>query len=581
MGGGGIAAAVAGGYRGRGGGGPSASHASGGRFDGRGGGGGGAFGGMDSGAGAHRASARGQESRGSFGGRPEAAGSQSRGGAPAGGGGGGAHAASRGGGGGARAAVAAAAAGGAAVAAVAAAAAADEGDSMKRMQIQRLTGVLLGCILYAAALPALLRPGAQRTFDSPEAAAKALVAAAAADDEAALVDIFGAKYRDVVVHADKAQDRENRARFAQAAEQYQLLRAEKDGRVTLLVGPDAWPLPIPLVQTAGAWRFDTAAGAEEIDQSPHRRERARGDRGAQRSTAMRSASTLSKPRDKHERAPVRAAPRAAHPARKTACTWDADASKGEELSPLGPLISDAAARKGGEPYHGYYYKILKGQGPAAPGGRYSYVINGRMVAGYALIAYPAAIPRSPASRLSSSITTATSTRKTSGRRPHRSRQSISDYNPDKTWSAGCGLTMRFARVVVLCIAGLGAAPIHAGEALNAIKSRGVLRCGVSEGIAGFSAKDASGRWVGMDADFCRAVAAAALGNAEKVEFVPLTASARFPALQGGRIDLLVRQTTWTLGREIGSEGAVRGHPALRRAGVHGAEEECAQDASRR
>jgi general L-amino acid transport system substrate-binding protein len=92
---------------------------------------------------------------------------------------------------------------------------------------------------------------------------------------------------------------------------------------------------------------------------------------------------------------------------------------------------------------------------------------------------------------------------------------------------------------------------RAGEVLNAVKSRGVLRCGVSEGIAGFSAKDASGRWVGMDADFCRAVAAAALGNAEKVRFVPLTASERFPALQVGAIDLLVRQTTWTLAREIG------------------------------
>ena len=73
--------------------------------------------------------------------------------------------------------------------------------------------------------------------------------------------------------------------------------------------------------------------------------------------------------------------------------------------------------------------------------------------------------------------------------------------------AGCGLTLRFARAVALCLAGLGAASIHAGDVLNAVKSRGTLRCGVSEGIAGFSVKDKSGRWVGMDADFCRAVAA--------------------------------------------------------------------------
>lgn len=89
----------------------------------------------------------------------------------------------------------------------------------------------------------------------------------------------------------------------------------------------------------------------------------------------------------------------------------------------------------------------------------------------------------------------------------------------------------------------------AGDTLALVKSRGTLRCGVSEGIAGFSARDASGRWTGLDADFCRAVAAAALGNAKKVTFLPLSAAARFPALMSGDIDLLVRNTTWTLGRE--------------------------------
>ncbi|SAK56663.1 extracellular solute-binding protein [Caballeronia hypogeia] len=87
------------------------------------------------------------------------------------------------------------------------------------------------------------------------------------------------------------------------------------------------------------------------------------------------------------------------------------------------------------------------------------------------------------------------------------------------------------------------------ETLAHVKARGVLRCGVSEGIAGFSQQDASGRWSGIDADFCRAVAAATLGDPEKVAFVPLRASARFPALRTGRIDLLARNTTWTLLRE--------------------------------
>ncbi|MDE3735680.1 amino acid ABC transporter substrate-binding protein [Metapseudomonas resinovorans] len=108
------------------------------------------------------------------------------------------------------------------------------------------------------------------------------------------------------------------------------------------------------------------------------------------------------------------------------------------------------------------------------------------------------------------------------------------------------LTRLLAALVLLAVQGL--APL-AGETLASIHNRGQLRCGVSEGIAGFSARDATGRWVGLEADFCRAVAAAVLGNGEQVEFVPLKASTRFPALQARRIDLLARNTTWTLTRE--------------------------------
>ena len=94
-----------------------------------------------------------------------------------------------------------------------------------------------------------------------------------------------------------------------------------------------------------------------------------------------------------------------------------------------------------------------------------------------------------------------------------------------------------------------ALPADAGETLALVQSRGVVRCGVSDGILGFSAKDTSGRWSGLDADFCRAVAAAVLGDAEKATFVSLKSSTRFPALQARTIDLLVRNTSWTLTRE--------------------------------
>jgi general L-amino acid transport system substrate-binding protein len=93
----------------------------------------------------------------------------------------------------------------------------------------------------------------------------------------------------------------------------------------------------------------------------------------------------------------------------------------------------------------------------------------------------------------------------------------------------------------------------AGDTLNRIKSRGDLRCGVSEGIQGFSIKEPDGRWTGMDVDFCRVLSAAVLGNAEKVKFLPLKTSERFPSLRSGEIDVLVRNTTWTLEREATME----------------------------
>jgi general L-amino acid transport system substrate-binding protein len=111
-------------------------------------------------------------------------------------------------------------------------------------------------------------------------------------------------------------------------------------------------------------------------------------------------------------------------------------------------------------------------------------------------------------------------------------------------------SLRTALALLLCgVFAMPGARAADGDTLVQIKSRGVLRCGVSEGVQGFSSRDASGRWTGIDADFCRAVAAAALGDAAKVVFVPLRASARFPALNEGMIDLLARNTTWTLLRE--------------------------------
>lgn len=109
------------------------------------------------------------------------------------------------------------------------------------------------------------------------------------------------------------------------------------------------------------------------------------------------------------------------------------------------------------------------------------------------------------------------------------------------------------KALAACLAAMAvlfaAVQAEAGATLDRVRSKKVMRCGVSEGLTGFSIQDPSGRWTGMDADFCRAVAAA-VGQDVKVEFLPLTASARFVALQMKKIDLLSRSTTWTLGREV-------------------------------
>jgi general L-amino acid transport system substrate-binding protein len=108
---------------------------------------------------------------------------------------------------------------------------------------------------------------------------------------------------------------------------------------------------------------------------------------------------------------------------------------------------------------------------------------------------------------------------------------------------------RLAGGALLALGVLATAPAHAGKTLDTIKSRGQLICGVNEGLAGFSAADSQGKWTGLDVDVCRAIAAAILGDGNKVKWVPLNAQQRFTALQSGEIDILSRNTTWTLTRD--------------------------------
>ncbi|HVE89845.1 MAG TPA: amino acid ABC transporter substrate-binding protein [Burkholderiaceae bacterium] len=109
--------------------------------------------------------------------------------------------------------------------------------------------------------------------------------------------------------------------------------------------------------------------------------------------------------------------------------------------------------------------------------------------------------------------------------------------------------LKWSASAALILAAAISLPAHAGKTLDAIKQRGALVCGVNTGLAGFSAADSQGNWTGLDADICKAIAAAVLSDANKVKWVPLTAQARFTALQSGEVDILSRNTTWTLTRD--------------------------------
>lgn len=253
------------------------------------------------------------------------------------------------------------------------------------MMLRRLAVVILLSVPLAVAAQ-------QRNFATPEEAVDALFTALKADDDAALVSIFGDKHKNLIVTPDRADNSATRARIATGLQTFRLLDARGADRRVLLIGDQAWPLPIPIVRVNDRWRYATEEGDQElINRRIGANERnaiyvLRAYLDAQKAYAAeardgdpvrRYAQKIGSTRGKHD-----------------GLYWEADAAKGEEASPFGPLVAEAAPylnkSKAGSPYRGYHFKVLTRQGPNAPGEAYNYVINGRMIAGFAMVAYPAA-----------------------------------------------------------------------------------------------------------------------------------------------------------------------------------------------
>jgi hypothetical protein len=251
------------------------------------------------------------------------------------------------------------------------------------------------CRLALALLLAapLASPAAEpRTFATPEAAVDALVTALKANDEAALLAIFGDKHKNLIVTDDNAADAAQRAETAERIKTFSMLDERGPDKRVLLIGTQAWPVPIPLVRAAGVWHFATEEGVDELI---NRRIGANERNAISVLRTYVGAQSQYASRDRVGDG-VRQYARKIRstPGKQDGLYWPADEAKGEELSPVGPLLATEsptymAARKEGDPYRGYRFRILTGQGKSAAGGAYSYVINGRMIAGYGMVAYPA------------------------------------------------------------------------------------------------------------------------------------------------------------------------------------------------
>ena len=247
-------------------------------------------------------------------------------------------------------------------------------------------------MLIVMASVALAAASEQKSFPSTEAGSTALVEAIKSNDEPALGAILGPDGSKLISSGDNVADAQSREAFIRAYNEAHRLVLEGDTQAILVIGKDEWPMPIPLVKSQDGWRFDTKQGAEEI----LARRIGRNELAAiQVCLAIVDAQRDYVAQDPDgDGIPEYATKFVGTPGNHDGLYWETKAE--EPPSPLGPLLA-AAARDGYtnsessslEPYHGYFYRILTKQGKDAPGGAHDYLVNGKMIGGFAVVAYPA------------------------------------------------------------------------------------------------------------------------------------------------------------------------------------------------
>jgi hypothetical protein len=261
--------------------------------------------------------------------------------------------------------------------------------SMKSSTVQLFPFLLLALVFSGIAQPAAQIPK-QQTFQSAEDAVVALVDALKANDVNTLVKILGAEAREIISSDDSVADQRGRDLFIAAYHQRSVLEGDEKTK-TLDIGGEGWPFPIPLVKEGAGWRFDTAAGIEEL------RNRRIGRNELATISACQAYVDAQKEyaQKGHDGKPagLYAQKAASDPGKQNGLYWQV--KPGEEESPLGELVVEAVAegytRTAGKstPFRGYYFHLLTAQGPSAQGGAKPYVVDGEMRNGFALVAFPA------------------------------------------------------------------------------------------------------------------------------------------------------------------------------------------------
>jgi len=278
----------------------------------------------------------------------------------------------------------------------------------------------------------------QKRFSTPEEAVDGLIGASKSERPDEVRRILGRGSDDVLSSGDDVADRRARDKFLNAYEEKNALVTEPDGSVTLQVGKDDWPMPIPLVKGFGSWRFDTRRGKEEI----LNRRIGRNELSVRQiCLAIIDAQREYVVADRNSDGVLEYAQKLNSDfGEKNGLYWET--SGDEPPSPLGPLVADAVEEGYGggkkesgqrRPYHGYYFKQLWSQGPNAPGGARDYMVNGRMIEGFAVVAWPAEYGNSGVMTFLVSHQGVVYERNL-GKRTASIASSMTAFDPDSEWS---------------------------------------------------------------------------------------------------------------------------------------------------